>query len=71
MIKTGQKFFGLKIMLDSTGIDEVDAALKTMFKDQYRRTAPLSVLRPDCQVVLAWVRGDISKKDTLFDDTGD
>lgn len=66
MIKTGQKFFGLKITLESTGIDEIDAALKTMFKDQYRHTAPLLISRSDCQVVLAWTRGDITKKDVLF-----
>ena len=66
MIKTGQKFFGLKVMLDSTGVDEVDKAIKTLFHDQYNRTAPLLMSRPDSQIVMAWVNGEITKKDVLF-----
>lgn len=57
MIDTGIKFFGLKIYLDSTNEPEVDKAAKSVFKDHYLRTAPLTIAtRPDCQIMLEWGR---------------
>ena len=54
-IDTGIRFFGLKIWLDSTGEPEVDKAAKSVFKDHYLRTAPLTIAtRPDCQIMLKW-----------------
>lgn len=58
MINTGLKIFGQKIMIESTGIPEVDKALKTVFHDDYRKTAPLDMFREDVQIVLAWSRSE-------------
>lgn len=55
-IDTGIKFFSQKILIESTGDDEVDAAIKTLFHDDYRKTAPLSINRPDSRIVLAWIK---------------
>lgn len=41
---------------EAGGDDEVDAAIKTLFHDDYRKTAPLSINRPDSQIVLAWMK---------------
>lgn len=43
-------------MLESTGDKEVDKAMKSIFKDDYCKTAPLSMSRADVQVVLKWSR---------------
>jgi len=61
-IKTGMKFCGLNILIDSTGIAEVDKAIKTMYYDSSRRTAPLGIIRKDVQLVMAWLRGKVEKK---------
>ena len=54
-IDTGIKFFGLRILLDSTGEPEVDKAAKSVFKDDYMKTAPLTIaMRPDVQLLLSW-----------------
>ena len=55
-IKTGENFFGLKIILESSGEAKVDAAIKTLFHDQYRRTSPLGIDREDSQIVLKWMK---------------
>ena len=65
MINTGCKFFGQKIMIESTGITKVDAALKTLFYDDYRHTAPLEMRREDSKIALAFSRGEF-KKEHLF-----
>ena len=62
---TGLKFVGQKIFIESTGHDDVDAAIKTTFKDHYRRTAPLEMRRADVQLICKWGRGEI-KPGTLF-----
>ena len=56
MIYTGFKFFGLKIYIESTGDKEVDKAIRSTFKDDYCKTAPLSMSRADVQMVLEWSR---------------
>ena len=61
-IKAKDKFFGLKVYIESSGIKEVDEALKTLFHDSNRRTAPLYMYREDVQLVLAWSRGEVEKK---------
>ena len=53
-VYTGLKFFGQKIYVESTGDAEVDTAMKTVFKDDYRRTAPLRMQRRDVSLVLGW-----------------
>jgi hypothetical protein len=65
MIKTGIKFFGQNISIESTGIDKVDKALKSLFYDDYRKTAELLISREDAQIALAWSRGEL-KPETLF-----
>ena len=53
-IYTGTKLFRQKILIESTGDKAVDAAFKTIFHDQYHRTAPLEMRRADVQLVLNW-----------------
>lgn len=53
-IDTGIRFFGQKIYLESSGKPVVDAALKSTFKDDYCKTAPLEIRRIDAQVILKW-----------------
>jgi hypothetical protein len=55
-IYTGIKFFGLKVWLDSTGELEMDEAAKSVFRDDYRKTAPLEISRPDVKLILEWSR---------------
>ncbi len=55
MKDTGITFFGQKIYIASTGDDEVDAAIKTLFHDKFHRSAPLSMTRPDTKIVMAWM----------------
>ena len=59
MINTGLKFFGQKIMLQSTGHDDVDAALAQLYRDDSVPSAPLAIQRADVQLVLAWNRGEL------------
>lgn len=54
LIYTGLRFFGLRIYVKSTGDAEVDAAIKTVFKDDYMKTAPLRMERRDVSLVLGW-----------------
>ena len=54
MIKTGLKFFNLNIWLDSTGDAKIDMAVKSIFRDDYRKTRPLALSRNDVQIVLNW-----------------
>lgn len=56
MIDTGLRYFGQKILLESSGRDDVDKALKSTFKDDYQRTAPLRMEREDCQIVCKWLK---------------
>lgn len=56
-IDTGIKFFGLRIYLDSTGLPEIDNAAKSVFKDDYLKTAPLTISeREDVRLLLEWSR---------------
>lgn len=55
-IKTGIKFFGQSILIESSGDGDVDEALKTLFVDGYNKTAPLYIKRPDSQIVLEWLK---------------
>lgn len=55
-IDTGLQFFGLKIWLDSTGDTEIDKAAKSVFNDDYNKTAPLNISRPDVKLILEWSR---------------
>lgn len=59
---TGLSFCGQKILLESAGDKKIDAALKSTFKDDYRRTAPLRMAREDVQIVLAHSRRKMEKK---------
>lgn len=56
-IDTGIKFFGLRIWLDSTSELETDKAAKLVFKDHYRKTAPLLMSRADVKLILEWSKG--------------
>jgi len=58
MIYTGIKFFGQKIMVESTGDKNIDAAIKSVFVDDYQKTAPLQMDREDVQIALAWSRDE-------------
>lgn len=61
-IYTGLQFFSLKIWLDSTGEPEVDKAVKSVFKDDYYKTAPLTIRsRPDVKLLLEWSRSSDGK----------
>ena len=53
-IDTGLKFFNRKIFIESSGDKDVDKALKSTFKDDYFKTAPLEMRRTDVQLILAW-----------------
>lgn len=55
----GFRWMGQRLYLESTGMEKVDDAMKTTFCDDWRRTAPLTVTRADCKLVLAWSRGEI------------
>lgn len=55
-IYTGLKFFNKKIFIESFDNKELDAALKSVFHDHYRRTAPLRMARADVQLLLNTVR---------------
>jgi len=63
LIDTGIKYFGQKIFIESTGNNMVDEALKTVFHDDFYRTAPLEMRRIDAQIVLRWSRGEIVGED--------
>lgn len=52
IIWTGLRFFNRRIYLESSGDAEVDNALKLVFKDDYCRTAPLTMTRADVQLCL-------------------
>ena len=54
MIDTNIKFFGQRVYLESTGDKKVDMALKRVFHDDYRRTAPLDMERADVKIILEW-----------------
>ena len=51
-IYIGSKFFNKKIFIESFDDKELDAALKSVFYDHYRRTAPLRMARADVQLLL-------------------
>lgn len=52
-INTGIKFFGLKILLESTGDKEIDKAAKTAFDAAYWVASP-PASRPDVRLMLEW-----------------
>jgi len=53
-IYTGVHFFCQKIFIESTGDKEIDKAIKSTFKDEYKKAAPLTMIRDDVQITLAW-----------------
>ncbi len=53
MINTGIKFFGLKVLLESSGNPEVDEAAKSTFKDSYW-LASADASRVDVRKMLEW-----------------
>ncbi|KKK77348.1 hypothetical protein LCGC14_2854530 [marine sediment metagenome] len=55
IIFTGIRFFGQKIYIESTRDSKVDEALVSVFKDDYRKTSPLDMNRPDSKVILEWL----------------
>lgn len=61
IIDTKIRFFGQKILLESSGSTEIDKALKSTFKDDYLKIAPLQISRDDCQVLLKWIKGKVKK----------
>jgi len=64
MIDTGHKWFGQKILLESTGDQETDEALVSLFTDEWDGSGPLEISRPDSQIALAWRnRGENSPED--------
>jgi hypothetical protein len=54
LIDTGIKFFTQRIFIESTGDEETDVALKSVFYDDYNKTSPLELRREDVQKCLAW-----------------
>lgn len=62
-INTGLKYCRQRILLTSTGDDTVDAALKSMFIDDWNKTAPLSMSRSDVACVCAWMKTEDEKSD--------
>jgi hypothetical protein len=48
------KFMGLKVFLESTGDKQVDRAIRTVFRDDFTKSAPLSMDREDVKLVLVW-----------------
>jgi hypothetical protein len=58
---TGIKFFGQKILIESTGKEDVDVAMKQLFHDDYKNTASLDLIREDVQLVLAWSRDELEE----------
>jgi len=53
-IYTSIHFCCQKIFIESTGDKDTDKAIKSIFKDHYRKTAPLRMARNDVQIALAW-----------------
>ncbi len=53
IINTGIKFFGLKVLLESSGSPEIDKAAKSTFKDSYW-LASADASRVDVRKMLAW-----------------
>ena len=52
-INTGIKFFGLKVLLESSGIPEIDKAAQSVFKDSYW-LASADASRVDVRKMLKW-----------------
>lgn len=61
MINTGIKFCRQKVMLTSTGDDEVDEALKEAFLRDYRHTGANEMWRPHVKKVMAWMQDKNAK----------
>ncbi len=53
IINTGIKFFGLKVLLESSGSPEIDKAAKSTFKDSYW-LASVDANRFDVRKMLKW-----------------
>lgn len=54
-IETQLKFCGQRILLESTGDKQIDADLRQLFYDDYQKSGPLEMTRPDVQRVLTWI----------------
>lgn len=52
-IDTGHKWFGRKILLESTGDSQIDKDLVALFTDEWDGSGPLEMSRPDVRRVLA------------------
>lgn len=66
IINTGIKFFGLKILLESTGDKETDKAAKTAFDAAYWVASP-PASRPDVRKMLEWSQEQQQGQKGLFD----
>jgi hypothetical protein len=54
LITTKERFFGLRLYLDSTGEADVDEAILSLFHDHYTGSGALEISRTDSQIVLEW-----------------
>ncbi len=63
MIYTGVRYCRRKILIESTGDDEVDAALKEMWLRDYGHTGrgANEMWRPHCKIVMAWMEAKDAK----------
>lgn len=61
LINSGIKFFTQRVYIESTGDKDTDAAMKSVFKDDYDNTGPLELRREDVQVCLAWRNREVVK----------
>jgi len=57
MINTGIKFFGKKILLESSGDEVVDGALKRTFVKDYTKSGPIRIDNEDAQICLRHRKG--------------
>lgn len=68
LIWTGYSWWGQRIYIEATKDPETNAALKSTFKDYFRKTAPLYFSREDVQICLKLIQGDKKEQLGLFDD---
>ena len=50
---TGIKFFGRRVLLEKSGDEEFDGAVKRYFVKDYNKSGPLLVNTPDGKILLA------------------
>lgn len=61
-IYTGSKWLGRKILIESSGDEEIDDALKSTFHDKFHGTRPLDMWRADVKLVLKYQAEGVSAK---------